>query len=108
MLLSRVLKNMLVGTTVIYYSSAQRAIFKNDEELFKQSTRLGTVKLGLGPDGNYVITPSGFSLTSETVPEKYVRTARQVQWYEFWKSKGYWKSGWFYVLFVIFFLLFVK
>ena len=105
MLLSDLLKTMIAGTTVIYYNSSQRKIY-DDEELFKQSTAVGTI-IRSGED-SYDIKPSGFSLSSETVPAKYVRAARQVQWYEFWKSKGYWKSGWFYILFVIFFLLFVK
>ncbi len=99
---------MNAGTTVIYYSSAQRAIFKDDEELFKQPTTMGTIIRRGSSDTSYDIKPSGFSLSSETVPAKYVRAARQVQWYEFWRSQGYWKSGWFYILFVIFFLLFVK
>ena len=99
---------MEVGTRVIFYSKVQRTLTKSDEELFKLPTFLGTVKLGLAPDGNYVIQKDGFSLVNETVPEKYVRAARQIRWYEFWRKKGYWKSGWFYIFFVIFFLLFVK
>jgi hypothetical protein len=99
---------MEVGTRVLYYSKVQRAFAKTDDELFKERSFLGTVKLGLAPDGNYVIKPDGFSLVSESVPAKYVRRARQVEWYAFWKSKGYWKTGWFYILFIIFFLLFVK
>ena len=97
---------MDVGTPVIFYSSVQREFTKTDEELFQQGTMMGTVQSVT--DDSYVIKPSGFSLTNETVPKKYVRAARQVEWYEFYRAKGYWKSGWFYVLFVIFFLLFVK
>ncbi len=105
MLLSVVLK-MEVGTPVIYYSKVQRDFAKTDEELFEQNTFLGTIQSVL--EDSYVIKPNGFSLTAELVSKKYVRAARQEEWYEFWKKKGYWKSGWFYALFVIFFLLFVK
>ncbi len=109
---------MEVGTSVIYYPRAQRDLTVNDEQLFKQGTSLGTIQSVSGD--NYVVKPSelslvgavsdasGLSLNNETVPKKYVRAARQVEWYEFWRAKGYWKSGWFYILFVIFFLLFVK
>ncbi len=97
---------MNAGTIVIYYNSSQRKIYGDDEELFKQPTTTGTIISS--SDENYVIESSGFSLSSETVPKKYVRAARQIEWYEFWRTKGYWKSGWFYILFIIFFLLFVK
>ncbi len=96
---------MEVGTSVIYYSTVQREFTQTDEELFQQGTMLGTIQSV--SDDSYVIKASGFSLANETVPKKYVRAARQVEWYEFYRKKGYWKSGWFYILFVIFFLLFV-
>ena len=105
MLLSLALK-MDVGTPVLFYARIQRDLAKTDEELFQEQTFLGTVQ-SVSED-SYVIKPNGFSLTNETVPKKYVRAARQVEWYEFYRKKGYWKSGWFYIFFVIFFLLFVK
>ena len=94
------------GTKVIFYSAAQQTQFPNDELLFKQDTYIGTISVV--HEDTYEITTEGFNFASGAILKKYVREARHLKWYMFWRKRGFHKSLWGYVVFIIIFLLFLK
>ena len=101
---------MQVGDSVIFYTKKQRDSFENTEELFLSMSTMGEiVKLG---EGMHVIKFGESSLLGaeleETVPIGFIRKARFVEWYNFWRSPAFYANLWGYFFFILFFLIFIK
>ncbi len=94
------------GTKVIFYSALQRTQYPNDEQLFNQETYIGQITAA--HEDSYDVTAEGFNLASGKIPKEYVRAARQLEWYTFWRARGFHKSLWGYIVFIIIFLVFLK
>ena len=98
---------MDVGTSVIFYTETQRR-GQSDENIYQSNTTIGTIKEYQPASGEYVIQyESIVGILEETVPERYVRAARFIAFYEFWKFKGFYNSLWGYILFILIVFLFL-
>ena len=95
---------------VIYYPESVRTRYPDVDLMFDQNASLGQVK-EVKLDTILVKYGSVYGsvpLLTEDVPKRYVRLAREVYWYSFWRRKGYHKNIYGYGFAVLFFLLFVK
>ena len=94
---------------VLFYEEAVRNRFPNVDFLFEQNASLGQVKT-INTDTITVYFESRYGSVplEEDVPKRYVRLAREVYWYEFFRRKGFHTNLYGYGFAVIFFLLFVK
>ena len=97
---------------VVFYDKNMRERYTNDIVLFQQRAKIGHAD---NMDGDvisvtYHNTIGRFATLemTEEVPKNYVREAREIQWYNFWRRKGFNKSLWGYSFSVLFFLLFIK
>ena len=114
---------------VLFYGKAMRDKFPDKLMLFQQIARLGRTKRTWTDMGEDVVSWSmdgvptdsadgdvvsvtyrnfaGLERTEE-IPREYVRSAREVQWYAFWRRKGFNTNLWGYSFALIFFVLFIK
>ena len=90
---------MKVGTEVIYYTQQQRREFPDLNVLWTQKATLGVVQ---------ELLPGTVRINGEEVPKMYVRTARQVSWYAFWRTRGFNRNLYFYLFVIIFFVVFIR
>ena len=98
-----------MGKNVLFYTAQMREQFPNDDILFQQNSKLGSV-VAVNDDTvtiSYLSHYGGVALT-EDIPKEYVRAAREVHWYQFWKRKGFNTNLWGYGGTILFFLLFIK
>ena len=108
LLLSDTLK-MKVDSWVIFYPGEMRAKYPNVDVLWEQKASLGRVRrmnsetVTVYWEGLY-----GGIEHDEDVPDRFVRPAREVYFYEFWRRKGFHANLYGYAFAGIFFLLFVK
>ena len=90
---------MKVGTEILYYSKKQRRDYPNLLELWKQVAEMGKVE---------EILPGSVKVDGQEVPKMYVRTARQVSWYAFWRTRGFNRNLYWYLAVIIFFVIFIR
>ena len=97
---------------VLFYNKTLREKYPNDVMLFQQMARVGRTDTLEGDvvSVTYEVEIGNFATIemAEDVPRDYVRAARNVQWYAFWKRKGFNTNLWGYSFAVLFFLLFIK
>jgi hypothetical protein len=100
---------MEVGSWVIYYPKTLRDRFPNIELLWQQNAWLGQVRrINSETITVYYETKYGAVPMEEDIPQRYVKLARDVYWYEFYHRKGFHVNLYGYGFASIFFLLFVK
>jgi|TARA_B100001540_G_C15583321_1_gene540575 hypothetical protein len=90
---------MKVGTEVIYYSQKQRKQYSNLTELWTKKAEIGKVE---------EVLQGSVRVNGEEVPKMYVRIARQVSWYAFWRARGFNRNLYWYLAVVIFFIVFIR
>ena len=90
---------MKVGTEVIYYTQKQRQDFPDLNILWDQEAALGVVE---------EVLQGTVRVNGEEVPKMYVRTARQVSWYAFWRRRGFNRNLYWYLFIIIFFVIFIR
>ena len=90
---------MKVGTEVIYYTQKQRQDFPDLNILWDQEAALGVVE---------EVLEGTVRVNGEEVPKMYVRTARQVSWYAFWRKRGFNRNLYWYLFVIIFFVVFIR
>ena len=90
---------MKVDTEVIYYTLKQRQDFPDLNELWDQKAEIGKVE---------EVLQGSVRVGGEEVPKMYVRTARQVSWYAFWRRRGFNRNVYWYLFVVLFFVVFIR
>ena len=94
---------MKVGTEVIYYSQKQRNKYQNNlNELWNQKAEIGKIEEISEGKLRWV------RVNREAIPMMYVRVARQVSWYAFWRRKGFNRNLYWYLFVIIFFIIFIR
>ena len=97
---------------VLFYNKSLREKYPNDIMLFQQMARVGRADTLEGDvvSVTYEVEIGNLATIemTEDVPRDYVRAARNVHWYAFWKRKGFNTNLWGYSFAVLFFLLFIK
>ena len=93
---------MKLGTEVIYYSQKQRDKYPNLEELWNQKAEIGKVEELSEGRLRWV------RVDGEAIPMMYVRIARQVSWYSFWRKRGFNRNLYWYLFVIIFFIVFIR
>ena len=96
------------GSKVIFYTKAQREEYPDIDDLFASMTTLGEIKTA--GDGMHIVTWKNIigMEYEEAIPEEFIRSARIIQWYNFWRGDGFYASLWGYFFFIMFFLIFIK